>query len=118
MDESDKKRLWNNTLESIKVAVSGAIFSTWFTQTYLISVEQSGNRYILQIGCASSFVKSTIETRYFGLVQDSLEKILGGVCDIVFVVKQLPSKKSSTSTTPLFEVKNTPENLMSKLKEI
>ncbi|MEK7112278.1 MAG: chromosomal replication initiator protein DnaA, partial [Patescibacteria group bacterium] len=58
----------------------------------------------VHVGCSSSFVKTTIESRYFGLVQDSLTKTLGKPCDLVFVVKQDPDRVvRSVSPAPLFE---------------
>jgi chromosomal replication initiator protein len=101
----DKGSVWHGVLESIKVSVSEAIFSTWFSQTHLADFKKTNKRYLAEIGCPSSFVKSTIETRYFGLIQDALGKSLGKPCDLIFVIKQDPIKKSKkkTSPVPLFE---------------
>ena len=93
-------------MESIKVSVSPAIFSTWFSQTHLSSLNKKEGRYIAKIGCSSNFVKSTIEGRYFGLIQNSLKKILDANCDLVFIVKEHPKKKGTSKTNtpaPLFE---------------
>jgi chromosomal replication initiator protein len=54
----------------------------------------------------SSFVKSTVEVRYFGLLQDCLIKVLGAPCDIVFSITQqstLSTTGSTASPIPLFE---------------
>ncbi|PIP57505.1 chromosomal replication initiator protein DnaA [Candidatus Woesebacteria bacterium CG22_combo_CG10-13_8_21_14_all_39_10] len=101
----DKIAAWNDTLGSIKVSVSSAIFSTWFSQTHLAEVVPTDGRFLAEIGCNSSFVKNTIETRYFGLIQDTLVKILGKPCDLTFVIKNLPSQKTGGEKTlaPLFE---------------
>ncbi len=88
----DKKDIWHEVLASIKVSVSSASFSTWFSQTHIASLEDAGERYSVQIGCATSYAKNTIEERYFGLVQESLAKSLGKPCDIVFLVRQDPDK--------------------------
>jgi chromosomal replication initiator protein len=103
----DKKSLWRDVLESIKVSVSAAIFSTWFSQTHLIDIEDNKNRFTVQIGCNSSYIKSTIESRYFGLIQDSLVKFLGKPCDLLFEVKQDPDllKIKENFSSPLFEQK-------------
>ena len=112
----DNKKLWHDTLESIKVSVSPAIFQTWFSQTHLSSLERSGDRYIIEVGCSSPFVKTTIESRYFGLVQDSLTKSLDSPCDLIFIVRQKPDNKSSQNLVdaPLFE-KDTKEELVEAL---
>jgi chromosomal replication initiator protein len=99
------KQLWHDVLETIKVSVSAAIFSTWFSQTHLIEIEEQKGRFAVQIGCNSSYIKSTIESRYFGLIQDSLVKFLGKPCDLLFEVKQDPDqiKIKGNSPSPLFE---------------
>ncbi len=100
MEKVDKKTVWNNVLESIKVSVSPAIFSTWFSQTHLAGLKKGDKRYVAEIGCSSSFVKATIESRYFGLVQDSLKSELDSPCDLVFSVKDVPQKKGGDKETP------------------
>jgi chromosomal replication initiator protein len=100
----NKKSAWNDCLESIKVSVSPAIFTTWFSQTHLISLKKVNGRYTAEIGCPSLFVKTTIEARYFGLIQDSLTKSLGKKCDVVFSVKSPPDSEKPIDNTsaPLF----------------
>src|SRR6185436_898512 len=90
--KQDKDKIWHDVLESMKVSVSSAIFSTWLSKTYLLSLKKMGeNRYTAQIGCGSFFVKSTAEERYYGLIQDSLPRAIGTPCDIEFIVKENPT---------------------------
>ena len=104
MTSVDKKAAWKETLEVLKLSVSPAIFSTWFSQTHLDKVEEGEGRATIHVGCSSSFVKTTIEGRYFGLVQDSLAKTMGKPCDLVFLVKQNPERAvQEAAGTPLFE---------------
>jgi chromosomal replication initiator protein len=119
MDEINKNQIWKDSLESIKISVSPAIFSTWFSQTHISDIKGDDKRYIIQIGCNSPFVKSTLEMRYFGLIQDTLSKILEKPCDLVFIVKQNPNKEikeTKESISPLFANNNsidTKEEVMS-----
>lgn len=117
MAKVNKKEVWNNVIESIKVSVSPAIFSTWFSQTHLDDLKKKDGRHVAHIGCSSSFVKTTIESRYFGLIQDSLNKELEDKTDLVFVVKENPEKtrKEESSPAPLFEDKNDEEELASAI---
>lgn len=118
MSSIDKSRIWYDCLESVKVSVSSAIFSTWFSQTHLSALKKTDGRYLTEIGCASAFVKSTIESRYFGLVQDTLSKTLEAPCDLVFVVKQDTTKKVSKETSsPLFDEKKVDEGDLSEKLE-
>lgn len=102
----DKDKIWKDVLDSIKVSVSSAIFNTWLSQTHLISLKKvSDQRYLGEIGCSSYFVKGTVEKRYFGLIQDSLMKILDFPCDLEFTVKQDSNSKVSSKQpmAPLFD---------------
>jgi chromosomal replication initiator protein len=103
----DNNQVWKDSLEIIKISVSPAIFSTWFSQTHLSSIREFGERIVAEVGCPTSFVKNTIESRYFGMVQDSLNKVVNKKCDIVFVVKENPHKTqlSKTISSPLFDKK-------------
>jgi chromosomal replication initiator protein len=103
MNDVDTKKIWHDVLESIKVSVSPANFTTWFKQTHLSSLKNDQGRFTAEVGCASSFVKNTIETRYFGLVQENLSRALNGNCDLIFVVKEDFIKTNTNQVTPLFE---------------
>ncbi|MBX4206093.1 chromosomal replication initiator protein DnaA [Candidatus Microgenomates bacterium] len=104
MENFDKNQVWHEVLESIKVSVSPAIFSTWLSQTHLAELQKiTDNRFSAEIGCASTFVKSTVEIRYFGLIQDSLTKSLRANCDLIFSVKQKPATTQTDQSAPLFD---------------
>ena len=106
MEEIDKTRLWSDVCENIKLNVSSAIFSTWFSQTHLAALNKLGDRYNAEVGCPTLFAKSTLETRYFGLIQNSLSEYLKTQCDLIFSVKQKTApdiKVNSETIAPLFE---------------
>jgi len=102
MNEQKYTQVWRDILDNLKVSVSPAIFGTWFTQTHLIRLEDTGKRRIVEIGCNSAYVKSTLETRYFGLIQDSIASYLNSPTDILFTVKNIPQKKVASEISPLF----------------
>ncbi|HTK03781.1 MAG TPA: chromosomal replication initiator protein DnaA [Alphaproteobacteria bacterium] len=99
--------IWHDALEIIKISVSPAIFSTWFSKTHISKLDDLGERVVVEIGCSTSYAKNTIETRYFGLVQDSLNKVLNKNCDVVFIVKDNPNKVQIVKevAAPLFDEK-------------
>lgn len=104
----DLKKTWKDTLEIIKITVSPAIFSTWFLQTHIATIKSMGGRYLVEIGCSSSFVKSTIESRYFGLIQDAVSKVLNSPCDLIFTVRENPEKNkpANDNFSPLFQAES------------
>lgn len=112
MEPLDKNSIWKDTLENVKLSVSNAIFGTWFSQTHLVEVLDMGKRANVVVGCHSTFAKNTIETRYFGLVQETLSKMIGKPCDVVFEVKR-PEVMESTTPAPLFQRKAEEEESLS-----
>ncbi len=96
-------QLWKDVLDEIKVSISPANFSTWLSNTYIVSLKTVGDtRQIVEIGCPSTFVADAIEKRYYGQIQDSLNNKTGLQNDISFVVSQLPSDKKEHKESPLF----------------
>lgn len=114
----DNNQVWKDSLEIIKVSVSPAIFSTWFSQSHLSSLTEAGERIAAEVGCPTSFAKNTIESRYFGLVQDSLSKVLGKNCDLTFIVKSNPNKQklSEEVVAPLFSIEKDGNDLLEVLQ--
>lgn len=111
--KTDKRLIWKDVLESIKVSVSSASYKIWFLQTHLESIKDTGKRFLAEIGCSTLYVKSTIERRYFGLIQDTLTKSLDKPCDIIFIVKANPDidKKNEDDASPLFEQSKNEEDI-------
>lgn len=101
----DNKNIWRSVLESLKVSVSDATYKTWVSQTHLSELTKFDDRFVASIGCNSSFVKATLESRYFGMIQDTLAKELEKTCDLLFIVKTNPdtASKNSDEVAPLFE---------------
>ncbi len=97
--------VWKEVLNIIKVSVSAATFSTWFSQTHLASQSDTGERIICEVGCNTVYAKNQIETRYFGIIQDSLTNVTGKKCELIFVVKTNPesTKQTNTAIEPLFD---------------
>ncbi len=116
---NDLKSYWKDTLEIIKVSVSSAIFSTWFSKTHISGFVEVGERVSVEIGCPTSFSKNTIEARYFGLVQDSLSKVIGKSCDLTFAVKESTEKTEANNeiVAPLFETKKEDKDFLEILSQ-
>lgn len=113
----DKSQIWHDVLESVKVSVSGPIFTTWISHTELSSLKKvTDERYLAEILCSSYFVKEQVQNRYFGLIQDTLIKTIGSPCDLTFLIgsPSAPAQKIS-SPAPLFQEDDKNEELTNKL---
>jgi len=114
----NNEQVWKDSLEIIKVSVSQAIFSTWFSQTHLANLETLSDKTNAEVGCPTSFAKNTIESRYFGLIQDSLSKVVGKKCDLTFIVKANPKsiKEISEISAPLFSTEKEDNHILEILQ--
>jgi len=111
----DKEATWKRILEGIKVSVSPAIFSTWFSQTHIVNIKKEKESFSVEIGCPSSFIKNTLENRYFGIIQDALSKELGEKTSLAINVKEaLKKQRQENMSTPLFNIKKEKEDSLKK----
>ena len=102
----DKTKIWTTVLENLKITLSSASYSTWFPQTFIIGVKEiDKERQITEIGCPSSFIRDSVETRYYGLIKNALDQATKKKNDLVFTVKQNKISKESEKKAPLFEKK-------------
>ncbi len=116
----DKQQVWQEVLQSLKVSVTAATFTTWFGKTHLASIRKvDAKRYIAEVGCETAMSRQFIEERYFGLIQDALIKTIGAPCDLTFIIKTDPEKlKTNTEAAPapLFEEQRSmTDDVMSKI---
>jgi len=116
MQKIDKEQVWGEVLRSMRVSVSSATYNTWLMHTHLASLRKlDTERYMAEIGCASTFVKTTVERRYFGLMQDAIIKTIGSPCDLTFSVKSQFVTPANPAPQPLFEKEEGSEVLMQKI---
>lgn len=91
----DKVRIWNTVLESLKINLSTANFSTWFPKTFIVRLKTiDKNRQITEIGCPNPFVRNTIEDRYYSLIKEALDQATDKKNNLVFLIKPSIAKPS------------------------
>lgn len=99
----DTQKLWQEALQIIRVSISQANYSTWFSKTHITTLKVlPNNRQFVEIGCSSSFIADGLEKRYFSLIQDSLNQVTQITNDISFIVSQLTIESNSNFLPPLF----------------
>lgn len=92
----DLNRLWQSVLEEIKLNVSRAIFQTLFQNTNLVSLDNN----IATVGCPSSYIQGLIESRYYSLIKDIVDRQTKTNNSLTFTIK--PIIKKTTDIGPLF----------------
>ena len=103
----DKDKIWQTVLENLKLTLSSANFATWFPQTFINQIKEVDKKHqIMEIASPSSFIRDTIENRYYGLIKEALDKTTKKKNDLTFIVKQLKepkAKEKEGKKGPLFE---------------
>lgn len=92
----NKDTIWKNIQEELKISVSKAIFQTLFQNTQLVSIENN----VANIGCPSAYIQNLIETRYYSLIKDTLDRHTKTNNSLIFSVKPIVSP--SFESGPLF----------------
>src|SRR6185503_10428436 len=111
MDNSLEK-LWNNILEDLLPTVSKGNFNTVLKPTLLLSFEDD----IATIAAGSPIIVNLLQKRFLDRIKEAFKIQTGKDVDILFVVKNLPSKaKKTDSFSPLFETATTDKKPMQAL---
>jgi len=85
----DKNKIWQTALESLRLNISQANFSTWFLKTFIIKIKKiDRQRQIVEIACPNAFARNTIENRYYALIKEALDQITEKKCNLVFITKE------------------------------
>ncbi len=88
----DTKKLWENSLVEIEVAVSKANFNTWFKNTRIVR-EEAGTVFI---GVPNEFAKEWIYKKYHKLIAKTLRNFSEHVRNVEYLVSKHEPKGSGT----------------------
>ena len=116
--------LWQLVQQRIQIDVSPQTFETWFAQTKLVEMKNG----VAKVACKNTFIVQTLETRYYNLIQNTLNDVSEQKLDLVFlsmpdVISTMPKTTSSiknaktnnsytsVSSSVLINAEDTKENL-------
>jgi len=77
-------KLWQAVLAEVEIQVSKPTFATFFNGTSLLSLESC----VATIGCPNPLIQRMIETRYYALLKNTLDKHTSNNNSLVFVIKK------------------------------
>lgn len=100
---------WKSVLNEIERSVSPSVFSTWFSDISLVSIDDG----IATIGASNTFKKSQLESKYLKTIKNAFLKTGVNITDIIFTITQSSEKPKVRSR----EVLNT-QDLVTKIKMI
>lgn len=96
----DPATIWKNVLEELKKNVSEGNFNTVLKPTFLLSLEDD----IATIAAGSPIMVGLLQKRFLEKIKNLLQQQLGREVDILFIVKDNPSRhKDKKTEAPLFE---------------
>jgi len=101
----EDQTLWKKVLSEVQLEVSPAVYNTMFKQTRLADIAGG----VVTIACTSPVIARLIETRYYALLKQSLDRNVGENTSVLFTVdaalKRGNGKKDIEDLGPLFDTK-------------
>lgn len=93
----DLQRLWASVLDELELLITKPTFNAFFTSSYLRSLENG----VATIGCANGIAVTMMETRYYSLIKNLLDKHAKENFSLLFKVAPL-KKAELPDAGPLF----------------
>ncbi|MBI2008696.1 chromosomal replication initiator protein DnaA [Candidatus Amesbacteria bacterium] len=112
MSELSTEKIWGGVMAGLKLAVSGATFNTYFRNTRLEEIKETGDRLVCVVGTGSAMVRDMLDLRYKGQIAGELERVTRRKCEVEWEIKSIrgEERESISKILPLFEeVKQDPE---------
>jgi len=88
-EQIDVKKLWDDALVSIELAITPANFKTWFKDTHIVSLEDG----TVTLGVPSVFVRDWLSDKFQPMVLKTLRELTPHVRSIEYAVVQRNDKK-------------------------
>lgn len=90
----DVKKLWDDALVSIELAITPANFKTWFRDTHIVSLEDG----TLTLGVPSVFVRDWLSDKFQSMILKVLRELTPHVRSIEYAVVQRSDKRHESKT--------------------
>jgi len=97
----DPKEIWQTALGELEVTLSKANFTTWFKDTFILSIEDKE----IVIGVPNAFTKEWLENKYHPQIFDTLKKIRP-------VVDSIKYRVSSQVISPVAPVSGSKKDIL------
>jgi chromosomal replication initiator protein len=105
----DLKGLWQNVQEELKISVSQTTYRGMLAQTTLQDFEKN----VATVGCPNSYLRDLIETRYYSLIKEVLDRQTKEKNSLIFTIDNQTTSKKTKNLGPLFK-KNTNQKQTAK----
>ena len=88
--------LWNKFLEKVKSSVNSMVYTTWFSKTYLLNIDNTKATIVVPL----DIHKKRLSESYQDLIISILTTLTGNVYDLEFILEQeIPKDKENIKIT-------------------
>ncbi|MBI4673311.1 MAG: chromosomal replication initiator protein DnaA [Chloroflexi bacterium] len=77
--------VWQAALGELQLQMTKATFDTWVKPTFALAFDAEGN--VLIVGVRNAYAKQWLENRLYGMIERTLNHVLGRSAEIRFVLK-------------------------------
>lgn len=88
--------LWQTALSELQLQMTKATFDTWVKPTFAIAFDSEKN--ILIVGVRNAYAKQWLENRLYGMIERTLNHVVGQPTEIRFVLRTREDAESETIT--------------------
>jgi chromosomal replication initiator protein len=100
---ADAGSVWKLVLDDLQVSLSPATFTSWIKPLSLLELTPTeSGRTIADVRCPSTFHQGIIEQRFYGQIQEVLNRITQQTCELRFTILSPSASKKLTDVGPLF----------------
>lgn len=92
-EQIDVKKLWDDALVNIELAITPANFKTWFRDTHIVSLEDG----TITLGVPSIFVRDWLSDKFQSMILKTLRELTPHVRSIEYTVVQRSDKRQENS---------------------
>ncbi len=90
----DIKKLWDDALVTIELAITPANFKTWFRDTYIVSIEDG----TVSVGVPSVFVRDWLQDKFHTMILKTVRELSPHIRSVEYIVVQRSDKKQEQKT--------------------
>ncbi len=99
--ETDNKKLWDTVLIELELVMTGATFTMWFKDTYIIKNDGGA----IQIAVPTTFAETWIRGKFHNIILKLLRNLVPSVRSVEYVVCEKRSSEQSKTIKKQLETK-------------
>jgi chromosomal replication initiator protein len=86
------EQIWSTVQDELRFQLAKSSYETWLKNTSLLAIDDN----VYRIGVQSKLAKDWLEDRFAGLIQETLQAVMGGDVEVDFVVSP-PGRRPADS---------------------